>query len=679
MSIKKQISLLIMLLVLVPMVGLGFYAGNVISSKLLTNNIDVMKSMIAGEAVKIELQAEKETAVMDVLSAQRAIKEMLQAYKAGNMALVKTQRPGVDQRLLEYKVKAGNSENYFVVSSDMKIISNSDSRLNGTDVSGRDYIRQTISSGEPVVSDVQASQSPGDLVVVFTCPVKDNGKTIGLVATAVYVNNFARFLKDTKLPGLSTSYSYLIDENGTMLYNPDKNKIGKPIDNATVKQLVAKGQAGEKFKATNLEYDFNGVKKIDAYDGVHIGSRQWIAVTTVDKNEVTAAARYLLMTFIVIAIISAVIIMIIGVIFVGRIIDPIKHVSAAVDRMATLDLTNADEAEKYSSRKDETGVIARSVLSMHENLKDMVAKLKESAALMTENARSIENISEQVKAKSDDTSATTEQLSASMEQTAASSEEINAASHEIGSAVRDISMKAVNGSEKTVDLNDRAKKLMHEAEGSRQAVSEIYGRVKNDVERAIASATGVSEIGKLADTILTISEQTNLLALNAAIEAARAGDAGRGFAVVADEVRKLAEESSLAVADIQRFVLTVTDSVEKLSDGAATMLNFIEKNVLSDYDKQVETGNQYQADADIISAIMHDFSATAQQLDSSISNIIIAINEVSTTVSEAADGVQNIVVKTAETNEDINIVKQNAAENREATKSMTDMVDRFKL
>lgn len=71
------------------------------------------------------------------------------------------------------------------------------------------------------------------------------------------------------------------------------------------------------------------------------------------------------------------------------------------------------------------------------------------------------------------------------------------------------------------------------------------------------------EIGKIVQTIDSITKQTNMLSLNASIEAARAGEAGKGFAVVAQEVSDLAQKSAEASKNISVLINDTLNTVEK--------------------------------------------------------------------------------------------------------------------
>lgn len=59
------------------------------------------------------------------------------------------------------------------------------------------------------------------------------------------------------------------------------------------------------------------------------------------------------------------------------------------------------------------------------------------------------------------------------------------------------------------------------------------------------------EIGKVTETITSISAQTNLLALNATIEAARSGAAGKGFEVLASEIKELPRQTAAETGEIE--------------------------------------------------------------------------------------------------------------------------------
>ena len=115
----------------------------------------------------------------------------------------------------------------------------------------------------------------------------------------------------------------------------------------------------------------------------------------------------------------------------------------------------------------------------------------------------------------------------------------------------------------------------------------------NNLKDSINKSKNIEYIKKSIDMIGDICDQTNLLALNASIEAARAGEHGKGFAVVAKEVSDLAEESKNVTYKMQEVVDTALESVEKLVSDSERILNFLDFEVVKNYEMFLATGEQY--------------------------------------------------------------------------------------
>jgi methyl-accepting chemotaxis protein len=210
-------------------------------------------------------------------------------------------------------------------------------------------------------------------------------------------------------------------------------------------------------------------------------------------------------------------------------------------------------------------------------------------------------------------------------------------------------------------------------------MNNIRQTVDNSAQVVAELGEQSKEIGQIVETISGIAGQTNLLALNASIEAARAGEQGRGFAVVAEEVRKLAEQSSKTAGNIQRVVEEVNLAVKSMNDSSESVLTFVDKDVLADYEKLISVSEQYNKDAITVNGIMTDFSNTSEELNSTIANVSIAINEVAKTVCESAKGVENIAIKTTSIVEMNKQVDEKAVENLESAKQLDSIVSKFKL
>ena len=335
--------------------------------------------------------------------------------------------------------------------------------------------------------------------------------------------------------------------------------------------------------------------------------------------------------------------------------------------------------EKLLRRKDEVGIIARSSYNMQQKIADMIKKIQ----LESVNVKTIADISlksmEEIHENIEDISATTEELSAGMEETSASTEEMNASTCEIESEVSNMKEKTLHGENLAVEIKQRAGKLKDETDISHQNAINIYERTNVQLRESIKRTEAIEEIKELSQTILQITSQTNLLALNAAIEAARAGEAGKGFAVVADEIRVLAENSKNAVSRINDITYNVSEAVGSVVEDSKSLLEFVDNQVLNDYEMFVNTSLQYDQDADRVNEVVTEINSIAEQLFETIQQMRQAIDEITTAAGEGAGGTSDIATKVADIASKMDSVLQKTMENQRSAEKLDKMVEFFRL
>ncbi|ULO05786.1 methyl-accepting chemotaxis protein [Paenibacillus sp. 19GGS1-52] len=677
MKIRMKLSVMMIAITVFSTALMGGFTYNKSTSTIMDLTESSMKQINTDKAETIEAMIDKEKRNMQLVAGETEITDLL--LKAGNGGIPTGDKlqAEVDTKLQGLVKDAGNLEHMFVV--DMKGIAIADSNLKtqGTDFSDRNYTKTVIKTGEPVISETLKSKATGAFVLAFVHPVKSDGKMIGFVASAVSADSIIKYLASAKVMSAASSYAYLVDETGVILYHPDKTKIGTSVENAQIKAVVERIKGGEKPADSIVEYVFNGKDKKAAY--TVLPETNWTLVLTGDIGEITKPVHDMTNFILLIGIISLVLTIFVGFVVAGRISSPIVKLTELINKTADLDLEYNEKYEYLGKSKDETGTIARAMFKTRAVLREMAESLITISTKVLDNAETLEKLSNYVRENAHDNSATTEQLSAGMEETAASTQEMTAAIHEIENNVRTISGRVKEGAEVSGQITERALALQHDANESTENAKRIYESVRIDMEKAIEQSNSISEINVLADTILSITSQTNLLALNAAIEAARAGEAGRGFAVVAGEIRKLAEKSSETAAGIQGVVKGVYSSVEQMKENSEAILSFIDQNVLGDYERLNEVSQQYNNDASMVNELMNQLDTAAEHLNMTVSSIAIAVNEVAATVNEGAIGVQDIAEKTADIVEKTFQEAAMADENTVSAKELLGLVEKFKI
>lgn len=378
------------------------------------------------------------------------------------------------------------------------------------------------------------------------------------------------YMGGVKVKGMDSSYAYLVSSDSVMMYHPTSEKIGQPVENDAVKQLVDEIARGNRPETDVIIYNFNGVTK---YASFYIDSdRSFILIVTADEKEILSSVTRLTRDCVIGGLIVLILCNVVGFIVALRLVRPIVRTTQEAARLSELDFTR-NEAGKgllNRERKDETGVMNRAISILQQELAHVAANINEQCEKLHSSAGSMAQ-------SVDETLNTVEQVEKAVNEIA---EGATSQAQETQTATEQIIVMGnmIEATDVEVEeLRENARKMRSAGEQAMEILSAL-GEVNQQTKDAIgviAKQTDVTnesamKIKTAVDIITDIAEETNLLSLNAAIEAARAGEQGRGFAVVAGQIQKLAEQSNesaqqitgiieLLIQETQRSVQTMSD------------------------------------------------------------------------------------------------------------------------
>ena len=264
-------------------------------------------------------------------------------------------------------------------------------------------------------------------------------------------------------------------------------------------------------------------------------------------------------------------------------------------------------------------------------------------------------------------------------QQSGSIESIASQSSQVFSAVDNLAGEAQDMAERASSIIERITSTLPGVLEDKDRATQIAIQSRENLSSAIEETKVIEKIIEVSNTIQSIANQTNLLALNASIEAARAGESGKGFSVVADEIKTLSDTTSSEIGKVNDLIAKVTSSVTKLSDEATKLIEFLDGEVLKDYELLAGMAENYKDDAEYYAEETATIGASSEELLASfttINHLIESLNdsqkELSNAVNAVNDNIHAISVNSEEVTRGTNHVL-------ERVEDLQDTISTFKL
>lgn len=422
-----------------------------------------------------------------------------------------------------------------------------------------------------------------------------------------------------------------ISENGIVVASTLPDRAGRETELSFYTEITDEAGAKDARNTINGQNE----EVLAVYNTLDVSG--WKIIGMIPVVELVKDAQSILVTTIIVAIVSLLLAILLGIWMVRMIAKPLVHLKDLMFEGAKGNLT----VRTTHKSKDEIGMLSESFNLMMEQITTLVNQTNQTA---------------------EDVLLTASELSSASQKTAASAAEVAIATEQIAGGATNLASEAERGSEmtelistqmqKVVGTNEELDQSARLVEGASQEGTKYLGELLGKTEqseqmiRALVTKvdtlkTSTSSILGILDVLHNIARQTNILSLNATIEAARAGAAGRGFMVVAGEVRQLADQSKQSID----MVAEMTDRIMNEMNETVAALSEAYPLFQEQIQAVKETGEIFQTVEAQMGMFVNKLTETSASID--------ALSQSQVTLSETMMSVSSVAEQSSATSQEV--------------------------
>lgn len=489
--------------------------------------------------------------------------------------------------------------------------------------------------------------------------------------------NLGRLIGDVSIKGVEDSYTYIVDAEGTMLYHPNSEKIGNPVENTVVKDVVSKLKTENRPQPQVVEYNYKGEMK---YAGVYVGkNKDFVLVVNVNREQALAGIPTIVSATIKGSIFAIVVCLIISIFVTIRIVAPIISATDIVNKLGKLEFNdNQSLDKKMYKRKDEVGVMLRSFAEFREIIVKVISdiseysdKVKQAAETLNKSASESSTAAEQVETA---ITGIADGATSQAQETQSATENVIVMGNMIEQTSLEVEQLGANASQMHM-ASENAMNILTELEEINRKTMEAIRIIGEQTQKTNESA---EKIKVATDMISDIAEETTLLSLNASIEAARAGEQGKGFAVVANQIQKLAEQSGEATTQISEVI---DELVNDAQESVQTMEE-VEVVIKQQSENVSQTEKAFKnVDKGIAQSIesVEKITDKTRKLDEARSGVVDVVQSLSAIAEENAASAEETSASASEVGSIMDDVSANANMLDEIAVQLNENVKKFKI